>query len=97
MPVLVYSLLRVVLFLAVTGVLWWAGMRSWVAPVLAAVIAFALSYVLLRRQRDAAALHLAARAERRRGAAGRVAGAGADEDAEDAEVERSAVQDHRGA
>lgn len=84
-PVVVYSLLRAVLFLAATGLLWWLGMRSWLAPVLGAVIAWALSYVLLARQRDAAARHLAARAEARRG--GRPAGVDADAAAEDAEAE----------
>ncbi|UZN02325.1 DUF4229 domain-containing protein [Cellulomonas sp. S1-8] len=89
MPVVVYSVLRLALFLAVTGVLWWAGMRSWLAPVLGALLAFALSYVLLTRQRDAAALHLATRAERRRAGAGLGARARADADAEDAEIHRS--------
>ncbi|ADG75615.1 conserved hypothetical protein [Cellulomonas flavigena DSM 20109] len=83
MPVLVYSLLRAALFLAATGLLWWAGMRSWLAPVLGAVVAWALSYVLLARQRDAAARHLAQRAEGRRAARG----SDVDAAAEDAEAE----------
>ncbi len=82
-PVLVYSLLRIALFGAVTALLWWAGMRSWLAPLLAAFLAWGLSYVLLARPRDAAALHLARRAEERR--AGRAQGrAGDDAAAEDA-------------
>jgi len=91
-PVLVYSLLRVLLFLAATGLLWWAGMRSWFAPLLAAVIAFGLSYVLLPRQRDAAALHLAQRAEQRR-ASRASGGPRGDEAAEDAEADQ-AVRRH---
>lgn len=65
MPVVVYTLLRVLVFLAATGVLWWVGMRSWLAPLVGAVIAWALTYVLLPRQRDAAARYVAARAEQR--------------------------------
>ncbi|MFC8191414.1 DUF4229 domain-containing protein [Cellulomonas sp. NPDC057328] len=86
MPVLVYSVLRLALFAVTTGVLWWAGMRSWLAPLLAAFLAWGLSYVLLPGPRDAAALHLAQRAEQRR--AGRVTGRAADDAAaEDAVVE----------
>lgn len=84
-PVVVYTLLRAALFLAATGLLWWAGMRSWLAPVVGAVIAWALSYVLLARQRDAAARHLAQRAGTRR--SGAPAGVDADAAAEDAEAE----------
>jgi Protein of unknown function (DUF4229) len=83
-PVVIYSLLRAALFLAATGLLWWAGMQSWLAPVLAAVIAWGLSYVLLPRQRDAAALHLARRAEERRALGGLGARARQDAEAEDA-------------
>ncbi|MBO0899565.1 DUF4229 domain-containing protein [Cellulomonas sp. zg-ZUI222] len=82
MPVVTYSLLRIALFLAATGVLWGVGMRSWLAPVIGAVIGFALSYVLLTRQRDAAARHLADRAARRGASGGTVARDAQDEDAE---------------
>ncbi len=86
MPVLVYSVLRLALFAGTTAVLWWAGMRSWLAPLLAAFLAWGLSYVLLAGPRDAAALHLAQRAEERR--AGRATGRAAeDAAAEDAVVE----------
>jgi len=94
-PVVLYSLLRIALFLAATGVLWWAGMRSWLAPLLAAVIAFALSYVLLPRQRDAAARELARRADARRTGGAPGSRQRADDDAEDAEAEQSAARDHR--
>ena len=43
-------------------------MRSWLAAVVAAFLAWGLSYVLLARQRDAAARHIAERVERRRAA-----------------------------
>ncbi len=88
-PVVVYSALRLVLFAAATGLLWWAGMRSWLAPLLAAFLAWGLSYVLLGRQRDRAALWLAERAEQRRARGGRTAREAADADAEDAEAEGS--------
>lgn len=91
MPVVVYSLLRAALFLAATGLLWWVGMRSWLAPVLAAVVAWGLSYVLLARQRDAAALHLAHRAEQRRARGGLGTRAHQDAAAEDAAAEDAAA------
>ena len=92
MPVVVYSLLRAALFLAATGLLWVAGMRSWLAPLLAAVIAWGLSYVLLPRQRDAAALHLAQRAQERRDRGGLGARARQDADAEDAAADGQVEQ-----
>lgn len=61
-PVVTYTLWRLGLFAVTLAVLVWVGMGSWLAIVVAAVIAWALSYVLLGRQRDAAALHLAQRA-----------------------------------
>jgi hypothetical protein len=61
MPVVTYSLLRLGLFaLALVG-LWLAGMGSWLLVVVATVVSFALSYVVLGRQRDAAARWLAER------------------------------------
>ncbi|WP_089798364.1 DUF4229 domain-containing protein [Cellulomonas sp. KH9] len=92
MPVVTYSLLRIALFLVATGVLWGVGMRSWLAPALGAVLAFGLSYVFLTRQRDAAALHLAARAARRRASGGAAA-----RDARDEDTEASAVRRGTGA
>jgi hypothetical protein len=89
-PVVVYSVLRLALFAGATGLLWWAGMRSWLAPLLAAFLAWALSYVLLNRQRDGAARWLAERAEQRRAHGGRTAHQLADDAAEDAEAERAA-------
>lgn len=68
---MIYSVLRLALFAVCLGLLWWAGMRSWLVVVVAALLAWALSYVLLRGPRDAAALQLAERAERRRALDGR--------------------------
>lgn len=94
MPVVVYSLLRLLLFVVVTAGLWWAGMQSWLAPLVAAFLAWGLSYVLLRGPRDAAVRHLAARDEARRARGGQGERAQADADAEDAEAAR--VQDGHG-
>ncbi|WP_041574091.1 DUF4229 domain-containing protein [Cellulomonas gilvus] len=55
MPVVTYTLLRLALFAAVTAGLWAVGMRSWLAPLAGLFLAWALSYVLLGRQRAAAA------------------------------------------
>jgi len=67
-PVVTYSILRLGLFVAALLGLWWAGMGGWLLVLVATVVAFVLSYVLLGRQRDAAALWLA---DRRAAAAGR--------------------------
>ena len=55
MPFVVYSVLRLALFGACLGLLWWAGLRSWLVVVVAAFLAWGLSYVLLAGPRDAAA------------------------------------------
>lgn len=61
MPVVTYSLLRLAVFaLALLG-LWLAGMGSWLLVVVAAVVAAALSYVLLGKQRSAAVAWMADR------------------------------------
>ncbi len=65
-PLVVYSAQRLALFLGALLVLFWAHVGGWLLVVLAAVIAWALSYVLLPRSRDAAALWLASRVERSR-------------------------------
>lgn len=90
-PILVYSVLRLGLFGICALLLVWAGMGSWLAVVLAAFLAWGLSYVLLAGPRDRAALQLAARAERR--AAGHRFSVNAEEDAaiEDAVVDAAAV------
>ena len=65
MPILIYSLLRLGLFAASVGLLWWAGVGSWLAVVLAAFLAWGLSYVLLPGPRDRAAIEIAERVARR--------------------------------
>ncbi|WP_421743478.1 DUF4229 domain-containing protein [Cellulomonas sp.] len=96
MPFVVYSVLRLALFGACLGLLWWAGLRSWLVVIVAAFLAWGLSYVLLSGPRDAAARQLAERAERRRAAGDRtVLGKRAQEDAdvEDAADEATRTQD----
>ncbi|GED10095.1 hypothetical protein CCE02nite_20940 [Cellulosimicrobium cellulans] len=64
-PVVVYSVLRLLLFAAALGVLWFAGLRGWLLVLVAAVVALMLSYLTLRKPREAASRYLAARAEHR--------------------------------
>ena len=65
-PVVVFSLLRLALFAVCVVALWLLGMHSWLAPLLAAFLAWGLSYVLLSGPRDAAARYLAERAQHAR-------------------------------
>jgi hypothetical protein len=95
MPILIYSVLRLGLFVASVGLLWWAGVGSWLAVVLAAFLAWGLSYVLLPGPRDRAAIEIAERVARR--AEGHRFSAHAEEDAaiEDAAVHAGAAASER--
>ena len=94
MPFVVYSVLRLALFGACLGLLWWAGLRSWLVVIVAAFVAWGISYVLLSGPRDAAALQLAERAERRRAAGDRpVLGRRAQEDADLEDAADDATRD----
>lgn len=87
MPIVTYSLLRLGLFAAALLALWFAGMGGWLLVLVAAVVAWALSYVFLGRQRTAAAVWIA---ERRGAAPTRPRfsrGVEADAAAEDAEAD----------
>jgi hypothetical protein len=64
-PVVIYTVLRLALFLLATAVLWWVGMRSWLAPLAGLFIAWALSYVLLGRFGTRAAAYVEERSARR--------------------------------
>ncbi|WP_239073159.1 DUF4229 domain-containing protein [Sediminihabitans luteus] len=66
MPLVTYTVLRLLLFAAALGGLYLAGVRDWLLVLLAAVVALLLSYLLLAKPRDAAATYLATRGERRR-------------------------------
>lgn len=65
MPVVVYSVLRVLLFVVALLVLWFAGLRDWLLVLVAAAVALMLSYLTLRGPREAASRWLAGRAEHR--------------------------------
>lgn len=90
-PLVIYTVLRLALFGGALGLLYLAGMRGWLLGGVAAVAAFALSYVLLARPRDAAARWVEERSRRRR------ASSPADDDAahEDAAVDAAAQTAYR--
>ncbi|WP_344098832.1 DUF4229 domain-containing protein [Myceligenerans crystallogenes] len=87
MPLVIYTVLRLALFAGAVGLLYVAGLRSWLLVGVGALVAFALSYVLLARPRDAAARWLAERRDRRRTSASTTAAADAAH--EDAAVDRA--------
>lgn len=65
MPLLIYTLLRLAVFGAAVGLLYVAGLRGWLLPIVAVVVALAVSYLTLSKPRDAATRWMAGRAERR--------------------------------
>ena len=92
-PLLIYTLLRLALFGAALGLLYVAGLRGWLLPIVAVVVALAVSYLTLRTPRDAAARWMAGRADRR--AAERAVFPKTDADAahEDAQVDEKLRND----
>ncbi|MCG2800387.1 MAG: DUF4229 domain-containing protein [Cellulomonas sp.] len=95
MAVLRYSVLRLALFgVALVGLLW-LGMNPWLSPLLAAFVAWGLSYVLLPGPRDAAAIEIAERAKARRERRGRTELTGRAR--EDADLEDAADEAARAA
>lgn len=90
MPVVVYSVLRVALLVLSWLLLTWAGLHPLAALLVAAFVAWGLSYVALGGPRDAAARYLAERAAVRATHAGRPVlspHAREDADVEDAAVD----------
>jgi hypothetical protein len=83
----IYTLLRLALFGAALGLLYVAGLRGWLLPIVAVVVALAVSYLTLNKPRDAATRWMAGRAARR--TAERAASPKVDADAahEDAHVD----------
>lgn len=65
-PGVAYSVGRVLVFLAVAGVLALLGFRSWALVLVALVVSMPLSYVILRRPRRAFAEALQRRSRERR-------------------------------
>lgn len=82
MPILRYTLLRLVMIAGCLAVLWLLGLRGWLLAVVAIVVAALLSFLLLPRQAGEAAAVIAARRERRPDA-GAVDRAIAQDDAEE--------------
>lgn len=93
MPLLTYTLLRLAMFGAALGLLYVAGLRGWLLPIVAVVVALAVSYLTLSKPRDAATRWMAGRAERR--AAERAASPKTDVDAahEDAQLDEKLKND----
>jgi hypothetical protein len=65
-PAVTYTAGRVALFVAVAAALYAVGFRTFALVLLALVISMPLSYVVLRRQREAFGEQVARRVERRR-------------------------------
>nr|WP_246246341.1 DUF4229 domain-containing protein [Isoptericola sediminis] len=63
---LIYSALRLLVFVAALVLGYLVGLGGWLLPLVALVVAFAVSYLALRRQRDDAAAWLAERDRRRK-------------------------------
>ncbi|GAA1975567.1 hypothetical protein GCM10009718_09570 [Isoptericola halotolerans] len=63
---MIYTVLRLLLFAVALGVGYLVGLRSWLLLLVAIVVAFGVAYLVLTKQKDAAARWLAERAERRR-------------------------------
>lgn len=90
MPVIIYSVLRLGLFALALVALGVVGMGGWLLVLVAALVAWAVSYAVLGARRDAAALWIA----ERRGAVRPRFGAGVESDAaaEDAAAEHSTAE-----
>ncbi len=97
MPFLIYSLLRLVLLIGAGAGLYLLGMRGWLLPMLAIIIAAMLSFLLLRSYADATAQYFAQRREKKRRTVDRVDHLiSTDADAEDAAVDAAADDDVAG-
>ena len=90
MPLIVYSVLRLALLAVCLVALWAVGLGGWLLVVVATVVAWAASYLLLAGPRDRAARWLAERDERRR-ASGRRFSPGVETDAADEDAEARSV------
>ncbi len=95
MPVVVYSLLRLALFVVCLVVLVAVGTGWLFGVIIAAVVAALLSYLLLKGPRDRAALWLQARSEAR-GDRVRLSGTAAEDAAAEDAVVDAADDDARG-
>lgn len=92
LPVLKYTVMRLVLFVVALALLSLAGAGRLTAVVLAALVSALVSYLLLRGPRDAVAQVIAERVESRLDHPGRFGqGVREDEQVEDAAVDRAAA------
>lgn len=87
-PLLTYTLLRLALFGATLGLLYLVGLRGWLLPTVAVVVALALSYLTLTKSRDAATRWIAARTDRRSAERAVFPKADADAAHEDAQIDK---------
>lgn len=94
-PVAVYSALRVGMFLACLLVLRVAGVSGLLSVVVAVLVSLLLSFLVLRRQRDAVTRALMERSRARGSGPRRRRRSFSDRLAEDAAVEDAAVADAR--
>ena len=95
-PVAVYSALRVGMFLVCLLALRLAGVSGLLSLVVAVLLSLLLSFLLLRRQRDAVTRALMDRSRTRRSTPRSRRRSFSDRLAEDAAVEDAAVRDLRG-
>lgn len=65
MPFIIYSVLRLALILVLGVVLYAVGVRDLLLPFLAILLALMVSYLVLGKQREAAAVYLAGRKKTR--------------------------------
>ena len=65
MPFIIYSALRLALIVVLGVVLYAVGVRDLLLPLLAIVLALMVSYLVLGKQREAAAVYLAGRKKHR--------------------------------
>lgn len=86
MPLLIYSLYRVLLIFGAAGLLYLAGARDLTLVALAVIVGMLVAFLLLRGPRDAATAYLADRKLRRAETGERFSpGIEADADAEDSQ------------
>ncbi|MFC8600684.1 DUF4229 domain-containing protein [Isoptericola sp. NPDC057191] len=89
MPLVMYTVWRILLFVAALGGGYLLGLRSWLLVLVAAVVAFAVSYLALGGPRDSAARWLAEKEQRRKDGSAKH---DVDTDYEDAVMDRESAE-----
>ncbi|MFE6969034.1 DUF4229 domain-containing protein [Isoptericola sp. NPDC057653] len=89
MPLVMYTVWRILLFVAALGAGYVLGLRSWLLVLVAAVVAFAVSYLALAGPREAAAVWLAEKEQRRKDGSAKH---DVDTDFEDAVMDRESAE-----